>query len=200
MFILGVTGSIGSGKSHFCKMLKKQKRVWLLSSDEEVHKLYTTNKTLIKKVSEAFPNAIKNNYINREELAKIVFSDAIKKQALEDIVYPLLKNSRKKFIQKARKNNALLVVFEIPLLFENNLQTECNAIITLYCSKTNQKRRVLSRNNMSIEKFEKILKTQMPISEKIKYSDFVFNTGRSFEFSANAAKRLYLELLNEEQI
>ncbi len=194
MIILGVTGSIGSGKSHFCNILAKQKSVRLLSSDAEVHRLYSQNAELVKQISKHFSKAVVKGKIDRKLLGEIVFKNPEKKKQLEDIVYPLLAAERKKFIAKALKDKIKLVVLEIPLLFENHLDALCDYTITLYCSPALEKARVMHRAGMTEEKYANILKTQMPVAEKLKYSDYHFNTGRSKEFTARAARKLYLEL------
>ena len=121
MLILGITGSIGSGKSFFCKALARNKGVRLLSSDAEVHKLYAQDKQLLAQVSKHFPKAVVSGKIDRKVLGEIVFKDAAKKKQLEDIVYPLLKANRHRFLKDCVRRKTKLVVFEIPLLFENDL-------------------------------------------------------------------------------
>jgi dephospho-CoA kinase len=195
MLILGVTGSIGSGKSFFCKALARNKGVRLLSSDAEVHRLYAKDKELLAQISKHFPKSIVDGKIDRKILGEIVFKDLEKKQLLENIVYPLLKKNRHNFLKDCVKRRTKLVVFEIPLLFENDLDIECHKTLTVFCAGSLEKRRVLRRSGMSEEKFKKIMATQMPIAEKIKYSDYHFNSGRGKEFSARTAKKLYLELV-----
>lgn len=195
MIIIGVTGSIGSGKSHFCKVFAKNRGVKFLSSDDQVHKIYAQDKNLFKKIAEKFPEAITENKIDRKKLGDIVFKDSAKKKQLENIVYPILAANRKKFISNAKKSGAKMVLLEIPLLFENGLNAECDYIVTLFCSPLIQKARVLRRKGMTAEKFENILKTQMSVADKIKLSDFAINTGNSKQFTATAAKQLYIELI-----
>ncbi len=196
MIILGVTGSIGSGKSQFCRTLAMQKGVRVLSSDEEVHDLYESDKELVRQISKHFSKAVVAGKIDRKILGELVFKDADKKKQLENIVYPLLAKRREQFLKKAIKDKIKLVVFEIPLLFENGLDQFCDYTVTLYCSPIIQRARVLARNkDMSVEKYESIVRTQMPVAEKIKYSDYHFNTGRGKEFTTRAAKNLYLKLV-----
>ncbi len=194
MIILGVTGSIGSGKSFFCKTLARNKGVRLLSSDAEVHRLYATDKDLLGQISKHFPKAIVAGKIDRKILGEIVFKDSEKKKQLEDIVYPLLKRNRHRFIQDCIKRRTKLVVLEVPLLFENNIDAECDCTLTVFCSPSLEKKRVLRRAGMTEDKFNKVMATQMPMTEKLKYSDFQFNSGRSKAFSARAARNLWLEL------
>jgi dephospho-CoA kinase len=195
MIILGVTGSIGSGKSYFCKALARNKGVRLLSSDAEVHRLYACNKELLAQISKHFPKAVVGGKIDRKILGEIVFKDLEKKQLLENIVYPLLKKNRHRFLKDCVRRKTKLVVFEIPLLFENDLDIECDYTLTVFCSPILEKKRVLRRTGMTEDKFNKVMATQIPTAEKVKYSDYHFNSGRGKEFSARAAKKIYLELV-----
>ncbi len=176
-------------------MLTKQHGVRLLSSDAEVHKLYAEDKTLFEQVKKLCPQAIVNGKIDRRTLGEVVFNYPAKRQQLEDIVYPLLAKGRDKFIMKAVKDKIKILVLEIPLLFENNLDVICDKTVTLYCAPSLEKKRVMKRPGMTEEKYWNILATQLPTAEKIKHSDYHFNTGRSKEFIARAARKLYLELL-----
>jgi dephospho-CoA kinase len=195
MIIIGVTGSIGSGKSHFCKVFAKNKGVKFLSSDEQVHKIYAKDKNLFKQIAKIFPTAIVEDKIDRKILGDIVFQDVKKKKQLESIVYPILAHHRKKFISHAKRAGVKIVLLEIPLLFENGLNAECDYTVTLYCSPLIQKARVMKREGMTEEKFANILKTQMSVVQKIRLSDFAINTGNSKQFTAIAAKQLYLHLV-----
>jgi dephospho-CoA kinase len=197
MIILGVTGSIGTGKSFFCRSLAREKGVRVLSSDAEVHRLYAFDKELVKHIEIYFPTAVKGGKIDRQILGAIVFNDREKKHLLESIVYPLLKKRRNRFLNECRKRKVKLAVLEIPLLFENNLDVECHYTLTLYCSKLIQRSRVVGRG-MSEEKFNLILETQMPSHEKIRLSDYHMNTGRSKNFTARLAKKMYLELISQK--
>lgn len=188
MIILGITGSIGSGKSHFCKMLSQQGGVRVLSSDAEVHRLYANDKNLVKEISKIFPKAVVGGKVDRKILGEIVFNDATKKKQLENIVYPILKSQRENYIKWCRRNRVRLLVLEIPLLFENGLQGECDSVITLYCPYHIQKSRVMNRLGMSEEKLQSILATQMALHKKLKLTDHYFNTGRSKEFTAREVK------------
>ena len=195
MIILGITGSIGAGKSHFCNTLARQRGVELLSSDAEVHHLYAHDEELFEHVSKHFPESIVSKKIDRKILGAIVFSDPEKRILLEGLVYPLLSKRRHEFIKHAVKNKVKLLVLEIPLLFENYLDGLCDYTVTLYCAPSLEKKRVMRRTGMTEAKYDNIIATQLPNSEKFKLSDYYFNTGRGKEFIARAAKKLYLELV-----
>lgn len=180
MLILGITGSIGSGKSYFCKKLSKIRGIKALSSDEMVHKLYS-NKHFAQKLINIFgENIALNNNINRQKLGEIVFKNPEKKKQLEELVYPELAKRRKeiiKLLNRQRFNGVLAL--EIPLLFENGLENECDFVLTVFCNPLIQKQRVIKRAGMTEEKYNSILKSQMSVNEKIKRSDFIYNSGIS---------------------
>jgi len=193
MIILGVTGSIGSGKSYFCKALARLPHVRLISSDAEVHWLYENDRKLLEHISQHFPQTIVKGKIDRKKLGDLVFSDIEKKKKLEDKIYPLLRKRRHEIIRHSARHGVKLIVLEIPLLFENDLDIECDYTITVFCNPLLERQRVLKRG-ISEEKYKRILATQMDFRKKIKYSDYHFNSGRSREFSSRAARKLYLEL------
>lgn len=185
MIILGVTGSIGSGKSYFCKKLALKKGVQYISSDEMVHNLYAHNDFVFKFISQQFSEAIIENKIDRRILGKIVFADKHKRQLLENFVYPQLKKQRQKLIQQQQKQGTKILVLEIPLLFENNLQKECDYTLTIFCNKIIEEQRALKRQGMTKERLNAILKTQMSVSKKIKLSDFKINSGANISYKIN---------------
>ncbi len=191
MKILGITGSIGSGKSYFCKKLSKIRGIKVISSDEMVHQLYEDER-FAKVLAERFgKEIISNSQINRKKLGEIVFKDPQKKKELENLVYPELARRRKeiiKLLNRQRFNSVL--VLEIPLLFENNLEKECDYTLTVFCNPTIQKQRVLKRSSMTAEKYDSILKAQMSVAEKIKHSDFSYNSGNVSESASKAISRL----------
>lgn len=186
MIILGVTGSIGSGKSHFCKKLSQIRGVKIFSSDEMVHNLYS-NKNFAQKLIDLFGVSIAfdkinspllSPLINRQKLGEIVFKNPEKKKQLEELVYPELARQRHEIIKLLNRQNFKgVLVFEIPLLFENNLENECDAIITIFCSPIIQKQRVLKRKNMNEDKFKNILNSQTPVHEKLRKTHFAVNSG-----------------------
>lgn len=178
MLILGVTGSIGSGKSHFCKKLSRLRGIKVLSSDEMVHFLYEDN-NFIQSLSKTFgKEIITNSKIDRQKLGKIVFKDPEKKKQLEEIVYPELAKQRQQIIKLLNRQHFRgILALEIPLLFENGLEEECDVVISVFCNPVIQKQRAFRRKDMTEEKYNNILKTQMPVHGKIKRSDLTYNSG-----------------------
>jgi dephospho-CoA kinase len=196
MIILGVTGSIGSGKSFVCKCLTRIKGVKLFSADDEVHRIMRSDKKVISQIAKLAPEAVSDGKINRVILGNVVFSNPSLRQQLEDIIYPTLQQNREKALLHAtRERNIKVLVFDIPLLFERNLSGECDFILTVHCRKTIQKQRVLRRNKMTEEKFEKINSLQLPPQQKILFSDFAINSGLEKAATIKKVKQILQQIM-----
>jgi dephospho-CoA kinase len=178
MKILGLTGSIGMGKSTASKLLRRL-HVPTHSSDDAVHELLSPHGEAFHAVIQQFPEAYdsKTKKIDRQKLGQIVFVNAQKRRVLENILHPLVQKSQQKFILKARRMGIKCVALDIPLLFETNAMHRVHKIITVTAPFFVQKLRVLNRTGFHEQKFYHILKTQMPDRLKQKLSDFVVPTG-----------------------
>lgn len=185
MILIGVTGSIGSGKSYFCKKLASKRGVKYISSDAMVHEIYKTDNRVKNFISENFPDSISGNDIDRKKLGEILFQNKNHKKKLENFLYPILQQKRRKALDNFGRMRVKIAVVEIPLLFENNLEHQFDLVITVFCNKIIQKQRVLSRKRMTESKLRKILKSQMPIHEKGIRSDILVNSGSSLSQLAN---------------
>ena len=177
MKILGLTGSIGMGKSTAAKLLRRM-GVPTHSSDDAVHHLLSPRGEAFPLVIKAFPQSYdrKSNAINRALLGQIIFADPHKRDILEKILHPLVQQSQQKFIHHARRMGAKMVVLDIPLLFETGAQYRVQKVITVTAPFFVQKARVLKRAGFTEQKFYHILNTQMPDRAKRKLSDFVVQT------------------------
>lgn len=190
--VLGVTGSIGSGKSFACDTLSKLPSTALMSSDRTVHEIYNNDINTAKEIAKYFPESVNGEHkIDRKILGDIIFRNHEQKAVLESIIFPKLADQRDNFIRNSIKNKTRLAILEVPLLFENNIHLECDYVLTIYCRKALQKQRVLSRPNMTEEKFFNILSSQMPPYEKIKYSDFSINSGLNKANTVRELRKLY---------
>lgn len=176
--ILGLTGSIGMGKSEAARMLRRL-GVPVFDADKIVHQLLA--KEAIPFIAKTFPDAIKNGVVDREALSKIIFADNKQKAALEAIMHPLVRAKQKRFLQAMRHKP--LVVLDIPLLFETGWDTMCYRVCVVSAPPMIQRQRVLQRPNMTEQKFHAILATQMPDSEKRKRADFIIHTGLGKRFA-----------------
>ena len=169
-FRLGLTGSIGMGKSTTAAMFADEGcAVW--DADAAVHRLYSG--AAVPAVGAVFPNAIVDGMVSREALKQIISSDSEALGKLEAIIHPLVRQDRARF---AREAEADILVFDIPLLFETGSRGEFDAVTCVTVSPEIQRERVLARGTMAQAQFEMILAKQMPITEKVALSDYVVVT------------------------
>lgn len=178
MIVLGLTGSIGMGKSTAARMLS-QMGCSVHDSDKAAREAIDSGGEAFEDVALMFPKAWdkKKHIIKRDVLAKIIFSDVDAKEKLENLIHPVVRARQKKFIQKQKKLGRNIVVLDIPLLFETKSQNRVDYIIVVSAPLHIQRQRVLSRQGMNEEKFQAILSHQMSDTEKRKYADYVVPTG-----------------------
>ena len=178
MKIIGLTGSIGMGKSTAAQMLRALK-IPVFDSDACVHDLMNTDPDIIQQISLYFPSAHnkKTNKINRQELGRIVFSNDSARQTLESILHPHIWAKQREFIAKTRRARHKQIVLDIPLLFETGSDRKCDIILCVTAPNFIQQQRVLSRAGMTFEKFSSILQRQLPDTDKRKLADFLIPTG-----------------------
>lgn len=198
MIILGLTGSIGMGKSTAASMLKKMGCA-VHDSDEAAHYAISPVGGAFEEVAVIFPKAWdkKNRTIRRDALAKIIFNDGQKRQELENIIHPVVQQSQKNFIQKQRCLGRKIVVLDIPLLFETGADDRVDYTLVVSAPFHIQNRRVLSRPNMSEEKFKAILASQMPDHEKCARADFVVPTGLGLAYTYRALEKCIRNILGD---
>lgn len=189
MKIIGLTGSIGMGKSTLAAQWRSL-GVSVHDADKIVHQLMHKNGEAFLAVADAFPEVVKDNEIDRKALGKIVFYDVGKREILEKIIHPLVRRSSNHFIALCRKRRDKICILDIPLLFETNRNIDMDEIITVTAPKWIQKRRVLVRKNMTLDKFKSIVKTQFPDYRKRLLSDHVIITARGKRHTLNAIKRI----------
>lgn len=179
MIVLGLTGSIGMGKSRAASMLR-----WMgiptHDSDKAVHDALLPGGAGFLQVAEIFPDIIENGAIDRTKLGSIVFKDIEKLKQLEAILHPIARKSQEDFIKAQEGRGKKIVVLEIPLLFETSAENRVDYTLCVSAAPEIQKARVMKRPNMTEEKFEKILARQMPDGEKQDRSNFVVDTGSGF--------------------
>jgi dephospho-CoA kinase len=168
-FLLGLTGSIGMGKSTTARMFVEEGCA-LWDADEAVHRLYAKGGAAVEPIAAAFPSAIEDGMVSREKLKKIIDQDPGALRQIEAIVHPLVAQDRRDFIAKT---DAPVIVLDIPLLFENGYQTNVDAVACVTVSPPVQRQRVLDRETMTEVQFEAILGKQMPSEEKCARSDYV---------------------------
>jgi dephospho-CoA kinase len=189
MFIIGLTGSIGMGKSTTAKFFAEA-GVPVHDADAAVHKLYEGE--AVAPIEQAFPGVTSSGKVDREKLAQRVLGDPAALARLEAIVHPLVRASSDRFLAEAQKSGAPVVVLDIPLLFETNGEDRVDAIVVVSAPPEVQRARMLARPGMTPEKFEAILRKQMPDAEKRARADFVVDSSQGLD-SARAQVHAILE-------
>lgn len=195
MKIIGLTGSIGAGKTTVCEIFK-QIHLPVFEADHIVHQLFTQEKSLINNILKFFPQAVNNDQINRKVLGELVINDQQKLLKLEKIVHPFVKQELDKFLKNHQLNNSKTVMIEAPLLYEVGWHRFCDLVIVVSCFNHLQRKRVLSRENMTFEKFLKLKKRQLPDFIKRKKADLIINTNYNVKRVINFCKKLKMKDFN----
>ena len=172
MFILGLTGSIGMGKSTTAAMFADAGcAVW--DADAAVHRLYSKGGAAVPAFQAAFPDAVVNGEVSRPALKTIIGQDPTALKKIEAIVHPLVGQDRAAFLEAAQSD---IVVLDIPLIFETGGNKRMDAVACVTVSAETQQERVMARGTMTLEQFENIRAKQMPNAEKCALSDYVIET------------------------
>ena len=178
MIVLGLTGSIGMGKSTAGAMFA-DRGVPVISADEIVHALYSGKAAPL--IEAAFPGTVEDGTVNREKLSAAVLNNEPAFRKLEAIIHPLVEQERLEFVENQRRSGKSLVVLDIPLLFEGGGETAVDKVVVVSCDAEQQKQRVMKRSGMTEDKFQAILARQVPDAEKRARADFVIDTSGSFD-------------------
>jgi dephospho-CoA kinase len=173
MFVLGLTGSIGMGKSATAAIFREA-GIPVHDSDAAVHALYRG--AAVPLVEAAFPGTLRNGEIDRTRLSAYVINDPPALAWLEAIIHPLVRAERAKFVADARASGADLVVLDIPLLFETGCESEVDAILLVTAPEAVQKARVAGRTGMTEAKLAAIIAKQMPDADKRRRADMILDT------------------------
>lgn len=191
MIVLGLTGSIGMGKSTTARMFAEA-GVPVHDSDEAVHRLYAGEAAPL--IEAAFPGTVKDGVVDRTELARHVLGDAVALKKLEGIVHPLVRADADAFLERSRAAGAPIAVLDIPLLFETNGRGRVDKVVVVTASPEMQRQRVLARNGMTEQKFEAILAKQVSDAEKRKRADYIVDTGQGLEPARAAVEAIIADL------
>ncbi len=189
MFILGLTGSLGMGKSTAARFFAEA-GVPVHDADAVVHRLYEGE--AVDAIEAAFPGTTAGGKVDRNKLAARVLGDAAALQRLEAIVHPLVQEAERRLLAEAAATGEKIAVLDIPLLFETGGDRRVDAVVVVSAPPDVQRARVLERPGMTIEKLESILSKQMPDAEKRRRADFVVDSSQGFE-SARAQVRAILD-------
>ena len=180
MIVLGLTGSIGMGKTTTAEMFAEEGAlVW--NADEAVHRLYARGGAAVGPVGEAFPGVVVDGAVDRIRLAGALGQDDEAFRRLEAIVHPLVLQGRLEDLAGAERRGVRLAVLDIPLLFETGGDAAVDAVVVVTADPEVQAERVLARRGMTRERFDAILARQTPDAEKRRRADFIVDTGQGLE-------------------
>lgn len=200
MIILGLTGSIGMGKTSAARALRRL-GVPVHDADAAVHRLLGPGGKAVPAIQALFPTAVeaganRKAAVNRQRLGGIVFADPAALRRLESVLHPLVRKEEQAFLKRMRRRRKRIIVLDIPLLYETGGAARVDAVIVVSAPAILQARRVLARPGMTQQKFAQILQQQMPDAEKRRRADFVVSTGLGHDRSLRQLKRI-VRLLRE---
>lgn len=191
MIILGLTGSIGMGKTTTARLFMDE-GVPVHDADAAVHRLYAGEAAPL--VEELFPGTVEHGVVNREKLAQRVVGNPEAMKKLETVIHPLVRADCERFLEEHRQKGTPVVVLDIPLLFETGGRERVNKVVVVSAPADVQKERVLARPGMTEEKLEAIRARQMPDEEKRQRADFVIETGYGIESARQAVREILRQL------
>jgi len=193
MFVLGLTGSIGMGKSTTARLFAEE-GVPVHDADAAVHALYEGE--AVAPVEAAFPGTTREGRVDRALLAQAVVGKPDAMKRLEAIVHPLVAQARDRFLAEARATGAPVVVLDIPLLFETGGDALVDGVVVVSAAPEIQRQRVLERPGMSVEKFEALLAKQTPDAEKRRRADYIVDSGHGIEQARLQVRDILAKVVN----
>ena len=175
MYKIGITGSIGTGKTTIANMFALF-NIPIFNADREIKKIYE-KKEVIEKIKRTWPLIVKKNHVDKFKLKTIIFCNNKEKKKLEKLLYPYLEKEFKKF--ENLNNGYSILVYDVPLIYETRSEKKYDTVLLTHCNKKTQRKRVLSRDKMSSSLFEKIVASQLSFDAKIKFKPQVINTNNN---------------------
>lgn len=191
MIRIGLTGSIGMGKSTTAKLFAEA-GIPVNDSDAVVHDLYQGEAAPL--IERAFPGAAKDGVVDRQELSRQLAAEPAGFKRLEAIVHPLVRKREQDFLEKERRSGSDIVLLDIPLLFETGAIDRADIVVVVTCDPQIQRERVLARPGMTEEKFKMILARQTPDAEKRARADYIIDTGHGIEAARAQVEKIVAEL------
>ncbi|WP_425646626.1 dephospho-CoA kinase [Agrobacterium leguminum] len=196
MIVIGLTGSIGMGKTTTAKLFAGE-GVPVLDSDEVVHGLYRAE--AVPLIEAAFPGTTVSGAVDRLKLGEVLRQNPANFSRLEEIVHPLVRGRQEAFLVQSRKEDRQFALLDIPLLFETGAESRVDKVVVVSCAPEIQRERVLSRPGMTEEKFEMILARQMPDAEKRRRADFIVDSGNGVEAARDQVREILQKLAAESR-
>ncbi|MDQ1154889.1 dephospho-CoA kinase [Brevundimonas sp. SORGH_AS_0993] len=197
MIVLGLTGSIGMGKSTTTALFADLGAV-IWNADAAVHRLYAPGGAAVAPVGQAFPGVVVDGAVDRTRLAQVLGRDETAFRRLENIVHPLVAQGRRADLEAARRAGVRLAVLDIPLLFETGGDRAVDAVVVVTAEAAVQAERVLARPGMTRERFEAILARQTPDAEKRARADFIVDTGKGLEAARAQVEAIVATVLDPD--
>lgn len=188
--LIGITGSISSGKSKVSEYLK-EKGYLVIDTDKITHDLYEYRNKGYIEIAAHFPNAISGNCVDRKKLGEIVFNNPDKLKLLNSIIHPLVKEE---LLNQVKLCDDEIIFVEVPLLFEANFDKECNKILCVYVNNDIQIERLMKRNNIDKSEAIKLINKQMDINTKAKLSDYVIDNSYDISNTYQEIDKFLLKL------
>jgi dephospho-CoA kinase len=193
MIVLGLTGSIGMGKSTATASFRRL-HVPVFDADAVVHRLQARGGRAVGPIGAAFPGTVREGRVDREALRRAVLGNDAAMRRLEQIVHPLVRDEERRFLAAARSRGEKLAVLDIPLLFEGGGERRCDKVVVVTAPASVQRWRVLRRPGMTEERLRAILARQVPDRVKRKRADYVVHTSLSRHSADRAIRRIVREL------
>ena len=197
MIIVGLTGSIGTGKSTTAQLFAKQ-GIPVNDADAVVHALYRGE--AVAAIEEAFPGTTVDGEVDRGKLSAVLARNPAQFKRLEAIVHPLVRQKEQEFLASARRAGHEIVVLDIPLLFETGGEERVDDVVTVTCEPDLQRERVLARPGMTVEKFDLILSRQTPDADKRARADYVIETDHGVAAAELAVKAVLADLRRRHEL
>jgi dephospho-CoA kinase len=188
-FLIGLTGSIGMGKTETAKMFARL-GIPVNDSDANVHALYEPGGAAVPHIEKAFPGTVENGRVDRARLSKALADDPSGFKRLEAIVHPLVGKAQAAFLEKAERDGADMVVLDVPLLFETGGHTRMDAVVVVSAPAHIQRKRVLERPGMTPDRLDQILARQMADEEKRAKAHFVVETDKGLDHAFEQVKSI----------
>ena len=195
MILLGLTGSIGMGKSETAKMFMRE-GIPVYDSDAEVHKLQAPGGPALPKIEATFPGVVVDGVLDRPALGQRVFGKPQELRKLEAIIYPLMGGAQKNFLKRASARGEPVVVLDVPLLFETGGDKYVDASVVVSAPAMVQRQRVLARPGMDEARLKGVLAQQMPDGEKRKRASYIIDSGLGKAFALRQVRAILAELKN----
>lgn len=197
-YLIGLTGSIGMGKSETAKMFARL-GIPVYDADAAVHRLYAKGGAAVPEIAKEFPGCVAEGAVDRAALTREVTANKDAFRRLEQIVHPLVAREQLKFLEEAAEKGAEMIVLDIPLLFETGGEKRMDAVVVVSAPADVQRARVLARPGMSEEKLDHILSRQMPDAEKRARAHFVVETDKGLGHAFEQVKQVVEALHRRRQ-